>query len=82
MKKTEEPDWVKKINWKKLYEANLIPETRSCYGKLCYCLVCAHEEWFCVDQAQGPCTACSGTENERNTEGFCDPPEEDYAPVV
>ncbi|MFA5020321.1 MAG: hypothetical protein WC533_04440 [Candidatus Pacearchaeota archaeon] len=50
---------------------------KPCYGKPCACLCCWHEEYFCIDHSQGPCLVCGGSEEERNTEGFCVPDEDD-----
>jgi len=51
-------------------------EGYDCYGKPCACMVCRHEEYFCIDHHQGPCTACNGADEDR-TSDFCLPPEED-----
>ena len=47
-------------------------ERKPCYGKPCACLVCHHEDFFCVED---PCYGCEGKGDER-TSGFCVP--DDY----
>ena len=56
-------------------------EGKDCFGKICYCLVCGHDDGWCIDHDQGPCLPCNGNEEDRMTKGFCDPPEESVIPT-
>ena len=51
-------------------------EDKDCYKKPCACLVCKHEEYFCVTDITHPCSLCDGTAVERASE-FCVPSESD-----
>jgi hypothetical protein len=44
----------------------------ECYGLPCACLSCRHENGFCLDHDQDPCSICGGTLEEIATE-FCLP---------
>ncbi len=45
-------------------------EDYDCYGKPCACMVCRHEDNFCIDG--DPCYVCSGKNNDRALD-FCNP---------
>ena len=44
----------------------------ACYGKPCVCMVCRHEENFCIDYNTTPCYGCGGEDYERPLD-FCHP---------
>ena len=46
----------------------------DCGGKPCACLVCRHEDYFCVEG--DPCYDCKGEDKDRIS-GFCNPSDEE-----